>query len=58
MQQWFVLQKTGTPATMQEQLAQANLQGTEVKWLRRAVDVPPTIVSDSHPVAPTCGVER
>lgn len=58
MQQWFVLQKTGTPATMQEQLAQANLQGTEVKWLRRAVDVPPTIVSDSHPVAATCGVER
>ena len=26
MQQWFVLQKTGTPADLQEQLAQANLE--------------------------------
>ena len=49
MQQWFVLQKTGTPADLQEQLAQANLQGTEVAWLRRSAELPPTIVSDSHP---------
>lgn len=57
MQQWFVLQKTGTPTPMQEELAQANLQGTEVAWLRRRADAPPTIVSDSHPVAARRGIE-